>query len=184
MLAYIGLSGCSLWQTTDSVESTDTLPLLAPISPTRRIVQEINAQWSGRKETFLCILELDQRHIAVAGVTPQGMSLFNLRYDGNKVSMTRSPLLPDKLPPEMIVKDLQLAYWPLPMLQQRLPKAWKIALPKAKPKQRQLYFNDELVAEVSYLQPDPNWPKSVELTNYRYRYKLHINTVSYDLVPE
>ncbi len=183
MLAYISLSGCSLLQTTDNGESSAPVPLLAPTGPKRRIVQEINTQWPGRKETLLCVLELDKHRIAIAGVTPQGMSLFNLQYDGNTVKMTKSPLLPDKLPPEMIVKDLQLAYWPLPMLR-RLPKPWKIAMPKGKPKQRQLYFNDELVAEVSYLQQDSNWPKSVELTNHRYRYTLHINTVSYDVIPE
>ncbi len=184
MLAYLGLSACSILQTTDSVESSDTLPLLSPIGPKRRIVQEINTQWSSRKETFLCVLELDQHRIAVAGVTPQGMSLFNLQYDGNKVSMTLSPLLPDKLPPEMIVKDLQLAFWPLPMLQARLPKAWKITVDKGKRKQRRIYFNDQLVAEVSYLQPDSAWPKSVELSNHRYHYRLQINTVSNDLIPE
>lgn len=184
LFIYLGVSGCSWWQPASHLAQTVSIPLLKPIGPARRIVQAINAQWQGRQHSFLCVLELDQHHLAIAGLSPQGMGLFNLSYDGKQVSMTHSPLMPKQLPPDMIVKDVQLAYWPLPILQQRLPKPWKIAMPKGNPKQRQLYFNDELVAEVSYLQSESTSPKTVELINHRFHYKLFIHTISYEIIPK
>lgn len=179
LFMYLGMSGCSWLQTTSEISPADTIPLLKPIGPARHIVQSITAQWQGHQDDLLCVLELGQNRIAMAGLTPQGMSLFNLSYDGKKVSVTQSPLLPKQLPPETIVKDLQLAYWPVLMLQNELLASWRIT---ATDKQRRLFFTDQLVAEVNFLQPDPAWPKSIELINHRYHYRLLINTVSYEII--
>lgn len=175
------LSSCAVLSTTNPPEPEEAIPLAQPMAPSRRVVQQLTAIWPGKQETLLCVLELDQKHIAIAGLSTDGISLFNLNYDGKKLVLDKSPLLPVNFSPEHIIKDLQLVYWPVSELQKILPPAWRL---EADSRHRRLYFNNEKNVEVDYLQPDAVWPKTVELTNHRYHYQLHIKTVSYEAVPE
>jgi hypothetical protein len=161
-------------------------PLAPPSGPPRRIVQQLSAHWPGSRETLLCVLELDSQHIAMAGLTQDGLSLFNLSYDGKKLEADKNPLVPETLVPEMIIADLQLVYWPLDSLQKLLPKGLKL---EAGPGFRRLSEQGRPLVEVRYLsQEDLNhegaWPKEVELTHLQYHYKLTIHTVSHEVVSE
>lgn len=179
VLAY--LNGCALLSPPGDPGSAELMPIASPLGPARRIVQQIKATWTDRQETLLCVLELDQRRIAIAGLSSDGISLFNLNYDGKTLALEKSPLLPTTFSPEFIIRDLQLAYWPPAELQKILPKAWHL---ETDSHHRRLYFNHERHVDVDYLQPDPVWAKSVTLTNHRYHYQLHIKTISYGTVPE
>ena len=45
----------------DFVIQPALMPMTPPIGPSRRVVQQITAQWPDRKETLMCVLELDKR---------------------------------------------------------------------------------------------------------------------------
>jgi hypothetical protein len=177
----VWLSGCGLFKPSSESEAIAEIPLALPIAPARRVVQQISAQWQGRQEIMLCVLELDQKHIAMAGLSSNGISLFNLSYDGKKLALDKSPLLPENISPKSIIKDLQLVYWPIAELQKILPPRWSL---KSSLKHRYLYYDGNSWADVEYSQVDAIWAKSVVLTNHRYHYKLNIITVSYETVPE
>jgi len=179
MLVY--LCGCALLKPPEHSEPAGLMPMAPPLDPARRIVQQITATWPGRQETLLCVLELDNRHIAVAGLSSDGISLFNLNYDGKTLALDKSALLPSGFAPERIIKDLQLVYWPQAELQKILPKQWRL---ETDSRHRRLYDNDGLRVDVDYLQPDSLWAKAVTVTNHRYHYHLHIKTLSYDTVSE
>ena len=148
-----------------------TMPLAPPVAPARRVVQQITAHWQNREATLLCVLELDKHHIAMAGLSNEGLSLFNLNYDGKQLSVEKTPLFTDALAPEFIMADFQLVYWSIAELQKILPNPWRLV---ASPLKRELYYRDEKIAAVQYLAPATDWAKNVELTNYRYHYQLHI----------
>jgi Protein of unknown function (DUF3261) len=175
------LSGCALLTPSDDAELAELMPMASPIGPTRRIMQQLTAVWTDRQETLLCVLELDKQHIAIAGLTKDGISLFNVNYDGKKVALDKSPLMPVGFSPELIIKDLQLVYWPQAELQKIMPKQWHLETDNH---HRHLSFNHEQYIDVDYLQPDAVWAKSVVLTNHRYHYQLHIKTISYEAVSE
>jgi hypothetical protein len=175
------LPGCTLMQPEQATVKPELMPMAQPLGPARRIVQQINATWSDRQESMLAVLELDARHIAMAGLSNDGLSLFNLTYDGNTVVSDKSPLLPESVAPEFIISDLQLVYWPIAELQKVLPADWRLESGENK---RILIVRNKKQVEVNYLSPDPVWPKAVELVNFQYNYRLNINTVSYDLVSE
>ena len=175
------LSGCVLLKPSGDLEPAELIPMAPPVGPARRIVQQITAFWPDRQETLLCVLELDKQRIAIAGLSNEGFSLFNLSYDGKALTLDKSPLLPDAFSPEFIIKDLQLVYWPVTELQKILPRHWRL---EDDNKHRRLYYNNELRVDVDYLQPDATWAKEVAVTNHRYHYHLHIKTVNYDTLPE
>lgn len=175
------LSGCALFPQSGDSKTAESIPMAPPTGPARRVVQQITAFWPNRQEALLCVLELDKQHIAIAGLSNDGISLFNLSYDGKTLTLAKSPLLPVAFSPEFIIKDLQLVYWPQAELQKILPRQWRL---EADNHHRRLYFNNELRIDVDYLQPDATWAKSAALTNHRYHYHLHIKTISYETLPE
>jgi hypothetical protein len=192
----IGLAGCAATQPHDAMPPETAghmaasppplFPLAPPQGPARRIVQQLTAHWPGRSEMLLCVLELDSRHLAMAGLTQDGLSLFDLSYDGKILRAEKNPWVPEALVPELIVADLQLVYWPLDSLQKRLPKSLKL---EAGPGFRRLTERGQPVAEVRYLsqeslKKESAWPKDVELNNLKYHYRLTIHTVSYEVVSE
>ena len=182
LLAVLSIiPACANLPSTSQPLSVNGLPLAAPLGPPRQIMQQIQAQWSGRSATFLCALELDSRHIAMAGLSPDGMSLFNLDYDGQQLRLDKSPLLPDNLQPQLFISDLQLIYWPLSELEPKLPAGWHF---ETRSNNRSLYHGDEKQTEVQYLSAEMPWPKTVVLINYIRNYRLHITTLSYEVLPE
>lgn len=170
------LSGCAVFDNPEISDQSGAMPIAPPVGPARRIVQQITAVWAGKQETLVCVLELDAQHIAMAGLSNEGLSLFNLVYDGNKLGLDKSPLLPDAVTPEFIITDVQLAYWPVAVLEKIFTAPWRL---KADQNQRRLYYEKENRIVVNYLSSNANWPRDVELINYRYNYQLHIKTVSY-----
>ncbi|MGZ4955288.1 MAG: DUF3261 domain-containing protein, partial [Methylobacter sp.] len=177
----LGLSGCALMQSEPVTDKPELMPIARPLGPARRIVQQINAVWADRQESLLAVLELDAKHIAMAGLSNDGLSLFNLTYDGHTVVSDKSPLLPESVNPEFIISDLQLVYWPLVELQKILPADWRL---EEVDKKRILTISNNKQVEINYLFHDPVWPKAVELVNFRYNYRLNIKTISYELIPE
>ncbi|MDP2098579.1 MAG: DUF3261 domain-containing protein [Methylobacter sp.] len=174
------VSGCALMPPKPAAKP-ELMPLAQPLAPARRIVQQINAVWADREETLLAVLELDAQHIAMAGLSLSGLSLFNLTYDGNTVVSDKSPLLPDAVNPAFILGDLQLTFWPLAELQKNLPAGWHLESGQGK---RILTVDGKKHAEITYLSAETDWPKAVELVNLQYNYRLNITTISYDLLPE
>jgi hypothetical protein len=176
------LTGCSILTKPEAINQAVLMPMAPPIGPSRRVVQQISALWPDRKETLLCVLELDKQRIAMAGLTNDGISLFNLTYDGKTIISDKSQLLPDQVAPEFIITGLQLVYWPVAVLQKSLHgSSWRLEVDS---NQRRLYYQGNKAVEVNYLLPDPVWAKSVELINYRYNYRLDIKTISYEALPE
>jgi len=175
------LSGCAPMQPEPVTVKPELMPIAQPLGPARRIVQQINAVWADRQESLLAVLELDAKHIAMAGLSNDGLSLFNLSYDGHAIVSDKSPLLPESVNPEFIITDLQLVYWPIAELEKNLPAGWRL---EQSGKKRFLYISDKKQVEVNYVSPDPVWPKAVELVNFQYNYRLNIKTISYDLIPE
>lgn len=176
------LSSCAILSSLDNIKQPALMPIAPPTEPARRVLQQLTALWPGHKETLLCVLELDKQRIAMAGLTNDGVSLFNLTYDGNTIKSEKSPLLPESVSPELIIRDLQLVYWPVTVLQKSLQASpWRLEVDSNR---RRLYYQDNKSIEVNYLLPDAVWAKSVELINYRYNYRLFITTISYEALPE
>lgn len=157
------------------------MPLADPLPPTRHVLQTVEAQGPEKTFTFLCALELSGQNIAMAGLTVDGLSLFNIAYDGRTLKQEKSPLLLETIDAQYILKDLQFAYWPVDALRKILPVGWHI---ETTAHTRALYRGDEKISVARYPANAAPWPESVELINYRYGYRLQIKTLNYDAVSE
>lgn len=151
------------------------MPLLAPatLGSTRSVEQILHAAYGEREATLQCIVQIDGAHLRVVGVTALGQRVFTIEHDGTSIRAERSPFAPEQLRPEAILADIQLAYWPLAVLQAAAPPGTRVVEPRAG--QRRLLRDGALIAEVHYADADP-WNGRLWLVNAEHGYSLDIRS--------
>ena len=180
IVLVMSLTSCALWQTVNNLISPPRLPLSQPIGPERRVLLQMTFDKDDLHQKLLIALELDAHHIAMAGLTQDGLSLFNLNYDGTTLLFEQSPLMHNAIAPETLLNDLQLAYWPITALAKQTQAPWRL---DAKHNERNLYYNNEKQASITYIVNSETWPTKLDLINYPNNYHLHIDTLSNELSP-
>lgn len=81
----------------------------------------------GERRELQAMLEIDSAAVRLALVHWGGV-LARLSWDGEQLDVQRSPHLPSDVQPERVLSDLQLSLWPLPAIEQALPKDWTVAI--------------------------------------------------------
>jgi len=168
------LNGCIATQRV-AAPSNNGLPLLAPatLGQSHQVTQLLRGEYNEQTFTLRCVITVDANQLTVIGVTSMGLRAFTLKYDGEHLSEQRAPQVPDALHEDRLLNDLQLAYWPLPVLQ----KSWQaqgVEVSEPYPGTRYLKRAGKLLAEVHYA-ADP-WNGRVWLMHYDFPYKLFIET--------
>lgn len=91
--------------------------------------QLLSAHSKGGDHQLLTVLEADGHRLALAGLTPSGIRLFRLSYDGETIHTEQLAALlgGTALPPvTQVLADVMLSYWPLTAWQPRLPAGWRL----------------------------------------------------------
>jgi hypothetical protein len=181
VLMSVLMAGCAAILSNTEPLTAASIPLLAPFGPARHIEQHIVARWPDHEESFLCVLEMDRRHIAVVGMNAAGVTLFNLDFTGKEIHMDKSPLLPPAFSPEQILRDIQMAYWLNADIQKNLPNGWRL---DDHGQLRRLSRENYMAYEIHYHGSRLPWPMSVDLNNPALKYRLSISTVKHEILPE
>ncbi|OHX19087.1 hypothetical protein BI344_19440 [Chromobacterium sphagni] len=116
-------------------------------------------------------LEVDGDKLQLAGLA-LGQRILRLSWDGKTLQSQRSPLLPASVDEARIVRDIQLAYWPLPALRAALPADWSL---DEQGGTRILSRQGEEVVRIAN-QASPAWMGHSELINRREGYRLSIDS--------
>ncbi|MGC0151709.1 DUF3261 domain-containing protein [Chromobacterium vaccinii] len=116
-------------------------------------------------------LEIDAAQLRLAGLA-LGQRILTLSWDGKTLQSQRSPLLPASVDEARIVRDIQLAYWPLPALRAALPAGWTLDEESGA---RVLRQDGEEALRIEN-QASPAWLGHSELTNRREGYRLSIDS--------
>lgn len=149
-------------------------PLLPPasIGVTRQAGQIMRGAFGTREVTLRCVVRATPAQILVVGVTATGQRAFSVSWDGTAWNVRSAPMVPDALRPDLLVADVQLALWPLPVLQAAYaPAGWEVSEPGGGV--RRLRQGGRIVAEVHYASADP-WNGRYWISNFRYSYSLEI----------
>jgi hypothetical protein len=85
-----------------------------------RVTQSLAFQKGENRFEALAVIEADAHSIAVAGLGPLGNRMMALRWDGKSLEQERDPMLPAEFPLELILRDIQLAYYPEAALRRHL----------------------------------------------------------------
>src|SRR6185369_6422331 len=97
-------------------------PAHTPLAPpdavgVRSAAQVIHAAYGAKSIVLRTAIEVTAGKLEVVGVTATGQRVFTARYDGETIDARKSPFVPDKLDPERVLADMQLALWPLSAVQ-------------------------------------------------------------------
>lgn len=174
LLLLLGLVGCAAHKTAPPLRP------LAPLLPdqSRQLTQHIAVQYRGEQRDLIGASLIGPRQLRVSLLTPEGLSLMDIRYDGREVSAQQQ--LGGKrgqIPPRALLADLQLIYWPLSVLRQSLPQRWQLRESHSGgARQRQLYLDGRLYTEVTYSEDDI-WQAQVQLEQKVFGYQLSITNL-------
>ncbi len=114
--------------------------------------QRLKAAYGEREVSLDCVVTVNAERLTVIGLVPGGPRMFTIDYDGLKVTSQKNSGVPDALPPELLLNDLQLTLWPRSALQEALENsAWAVSEPD--PRTRRLRRDGKLIAEVHYATP-------------------------------
>lgn len=140
----------------------------------RSASQVIHAVYGARSVALRTAIEVSAGRLEVVGVTATGQRLFTARYDGKTIDAQKSPFVPDKLDPERVLSDMQLALWPLAAVQSAFrERGLVVTEPFAGV--RRATRGDTLIAEVHYASDDP-WSGRLWFVNFEFDYSLTIDT--------
>ena len=153
-----------------------TPPAFAPpgaLSP-RSASQVVHAAFGSRAATLRTAVQIDATGLTVVGVTATGQRVFSAHYDGRTIDAQRSPFVPDRLDPERVLADMQLALWPLASVQGAYAATGQ-TVSEPQSGVRRVVRGDRLVAEVHYATEDP-WNGRLWFVNFEFGYSLTIDT--------
>jgi hypothetical protein len=143
---------------------------------TRSATQVIHAAYGARSIVLRTMVETGPGKLDVVGVTATGQRVFTAHYDGRTIDAQKSPFVPDKLDPERVLADMQLALWPLPAVQAAFrERGLTVTEPFAGV--RRMSRGDALLAEVHYAGGDP-WSGRLWFVNFEFDYSLTIDTTA------
>lgn len=155
-----------------------THPSLVPPDAvgTRSATQVIHAAYGARAIVLRTVIETAPGRLDVVGVTATGQRVFTAHYDGKTIDARKSPFVPDRLDPERVLADMQLALWPLPAVQAAFrERGLTVTEPFAG--LRRMSRGDALLAEVHYASADP-WSGRLWFVNFEFDYSLTIDTAT------
>jgi Protein of unknown function (DUF3261) len=174
---------------------TDSWPLLAPATLGVAITsnQVLRVAFGERDATLNCVVAVTPEKITIIGMTALGLRAFTVKYDGKQVSAEAQAAVPQAIPPNRLVNDLQFVYWPLATLQQAFANSeWQVTEPA--PNTRRLRRGERLVAEVHYAQTKvaneqganrfvDQWNGRAWLVNFEHGYSLNIESQRLEVGP-
>jgi len=143
---------------------------LADLSVTQALVFSKGAS---RFES-LAALEVNAESVSLAGLGPLGNRMLALRWDGKKLEKESDPGLPPGLPLELILRDVQLAFWPAAAVRAAIAaKGWTL---EDEGMQRTLRQGGVEVVRIRYGAAD-RWHSDVIFEHLSLGYRLDIRAV-------
>ncbi|WP_444891664.1 DUF3261 domain-containing protein [Microbulbifer sp. DLAB2-AA] len=156
----------------DKSEGWSLAPLLA--EQPRQMNQHLRIVYQNNVYEVIAATLLSSENMRVSLLSPEGMSLLDIAYDGNEISTHHYMRRAASLPPEKLLADIQFVYWPVTQLQKQLPVGWKLQESVVEGNYiRQLFHNGEISTEARYSTNDI-WEAQVELEHKRLGYRLSI----------
>ncbi len=170
----IVLGGCTTL-THPAITSNYSLPLLSPSSlgSSHQVTQLLHGEYADKSFTLQCVVTATPEKVAIICLTSMGLRAFTLTYDGSNVTEQRAPQVPDALQASRLLNDLQLAFWPLNVVQH----AWQtsgVEVSEPYPGTRRVTREHKIITEVHYSK-DP-WQGRVWLHQNELGYSLYIES--------
>lgn len=154
-----------------------SLPNPAALGHAWHASQLLNADYGGQKGQIPVELEVQGGWLTLVGLAAVGPPLFTIRFDGREILTEHKTLGVRLLPPEQILADVMLVYWPRSAWLPHLPPGWRL---EDEGDYRRLFdATGTLVVEIHTV-GNVDQPHTVDLDNVTFNYRLKIVTYASD----
>jgi len=156
-----------------------SLPLLPPatMGSTYQVTQSLHGEYGDKSFSLRCVVSVNPEKLSVICLTAMGLRAFSLSYDGQHITEQRAPQVPDSLQATRLLNDLQLAFWPLKVVQQ----SWQLSgvqVSEPYPGVRRAMRDNKIITEV-HTSIDP-WKGRVWIHQNEFGYNLYIESAAMD----
>ncbi len=141
------------------------------LGPPRTIEQRLQITRRGQAVVLEGVADVSATRVQLIA-TALGVRLYDLEYDGRRVTPGPAGSPPGSLPPEVALDDFLLLYAPTDALAAALPRDLRLV---AGPGRRQLFRRERLLLEISYEGSDPENGRS-HLRNVALDYDLVVDS--------
>lgn len=104
------------------------LTLLPPAGAgfTRTLTQTLTVHRGEHTLQSLVVAQISPTSDRLVALGPLGNRVLTLVWDGKHLSQERDPSLPAEFPAQLVLRDLQLAYWTPASVRAGLPSGWTL----------------------------------------------------------
>ncbi|WP_426415353.1 DUF3261 domain-containing protein [Aestuariirhabdus sp. LZHN29] len=150
------------------------LPGLDPTLPKLAASQLLQGRFGDRQAQLIAALEINSQRLALALLSPLGVPLLSLDYDGANLQADNNGLAPLPFSPANLLLDVMLCYWSTAQIEAMLHQAG-LRL-EVETNQRRIYNRDDLMITIEYENHD-RWAGRVTFTHWQRDYQLSIDTL-------
>ncbi|MBT4837103.1 MAG: DUF3261 domain-containing protein [Methylococcales bacterium] len=143
-----------------------------------RLVQQIESIYQKESHVFISQVEVTPEKLTIVGMTPMGIKLFSLTWDGKELQhetslLTQMKSIPFKL--DYILADFQMTYWPKLSAGNRFNYQ-----DKSQPSHHRTIFNRNTKVVSIHYQKDSPWQGKIEFKHLERGYQLNITTLQFE----
>lgn len=176
-----GLIACSTLLPTQKLPE---FPLFDPVGLGQelQLTQLVTSQVNDLPQVMIAAWSIEEGNINLVGLTVTGQVILRLQYDGKNLIEEYSPLLSVPINGRIVISQIQLAYWPLDVIEQQLKGTdWTLLQDQ---QQRKITFKNHLVTTIKAkngtaipAQFNQQWPELI-LESPILKQQLTIKTIS------
>ena len=179
LLAYLLVACASTAPTAPRIELPKLRLAPADFGATLSLAQRLTvlqlprsaAEEAPREQTLDAQLEIEPGELRLAAFA-LNQRVLSLRWNGRELTQIRHPLLPRAVDAERVLRDVQLAYWPLASVRAALAEGWSVEDGEG---WRELRFDGRTQARIDYAGL-PRWQGRADLDNRAEGYRLAIES--------
>lgn len=150
---------------------TVELPVLPGYPETVTYTQVLRARYSWRSATLETVLALSPETVEAVLTVPGGPRVATVRWNAEGVSVDRTVFTPPDLAPENMMADLFIAYWPMEMVREILPRG--VVLDVSEAGMRTVRQGETVIL---LIEPDAQTPNRLHIKNELLNYELTIDS--------
>jgi hypothetical protein len=179
VLAALLANACSSLPHGIAIPGAAPYPLLpsAVFTSSLSVTQSVTIS-GGNNQQFLLQTETGPEGLDMVALTGFGQKLFELQYRQDRLSVTKTPFMPDSLVPESLFADLQLSWWPRELLHDLFANTPIVFTETGTQPQRRIFRQgDAAVIEILY-SPTPGIQSNLVYRDLRRGYTMQIDVLS------
>jgi hypothetical protein len=135
--------------------------------------QLLKFKYNNIENSIISLVDINNNHLKVIGLSALGFRLFEINYDGKQVTTKQNIFVKELPSPEQVLSDIMLSILPIDEWQIVLPQGWQLIDSEL----HRTLRNDkqEIIIDITYIDnPSTKIRKPIQIEHHIFGYKIAI----------